>query len=344
MADTSEAHQLDKLLEPESMFNRVMQVHEFIMARIEENPREAFEPSWFEIRGTDEHKQLVNIDKRAEYRFGELLLDEFRQTPLRDMAILGEESLSDPSLNLTARRKLHVLLDTIDGTDLLERGFSNWCTAIVIFHPDQKKILGAYVVTRAEFQVDMYYINYRMRRSAKMSRVIGPDAGEVSSGERLLELPGESRTKRLEDCSICMYGQKVSSFANLLSLSSNPAFSDWLASAKQENNVRRSARKKELGFRFYNLAGNPMMARLAEGRVDVVFEIAGQLPHDVVPGAMVALGAGASMKDMSGRTIDEEYLAEKLLTPASAHIRYVLGCSSECVDKMIGFFDSRLSD
>lgn len=85
-----------------------------------------------------------------------------------------------------------------------------------------------------------------------------------------------------------------------------------------------------MDFRFYNLAGNPMMARLAEGTVDVVLELDGQLPHDVVPGAYIAMKAGAVFGNIDGdKTFSEQELADFLLKPADQSIRYILAANKD---------------
>jgi len=83
------------------------------------------------------------------------------------------------------------------------------------------------------------------------------------------------------------------------------------------------ARKEKLGFRIYNFGGNPMMVKIPDRSVDVVFDVFGQEPHDVVPGAYIATQAGAVLTDLDGKTID---LGEVLLKPREK-IRYVLAAT-----------------
>jgi fructose-1,6-bisphosphatase/inositol monophosphatase family enzyme len=56
-------------------------------------------------------------------------------------------------------------------------------------------------------------------------------------------------------------------------------------------------------MRIYNLGGNPMMLKVAERTIDAVFEVVGQHPHDVVPGAYIARQAGAIVKDLQGNDL-----------------------------------------
>jgi fructose-1,6-bisphosphatase/inositol monophosphatase family enzyme len=82
-------------------------------------------------------------------------------------------------------------------------------------------------------------------------------------------------------------------------------------------------------FRIYNLAGNPMMMSLIEGKVDAIVETSGQYCHDVVPGFIIALKAGAYLINLdNGCSIDVDVLG-KMLSQPSCKFRYVLACSEE---------------
>jgi fructose-1,6-bisphosphatase/inositol monophosphatase family enzyme len=93
---------------------------------------------------------------------------------------------------------------------------------------------------------------------------------------------------------------------------------------------------EEVGFRFYNLAGNPMMMRLVDGSVDIVFDIKGQAPHDVVPGAFIAVKAGAVLAQPTGSPLTLADLSTSLLQPGSpaAQLTYVLGANQNMVAEM----------
>jgi hypothetical protein len=51
--------------------------------------------------------------------------------------------IRDDSLDLSYETNVIALLDIIDGTDLLERSLSNWCSAMVFYYPPRKMILSA---------------------------------------------------------------------------------------------------------------------------------------------------------------------------------------------------------
>jgi len=42
---------------------------------------------------------------------------------------------------------------------------------------------------------------------------------------------------------------------------------------KRQQEIKAKNTLDEVKFRFYNLAGNPMMVRLADGIIDVVFDL-----------------------------------------------------------------------
>ncbi|TDA25606.1 MAG: hypothetical protein DSO00_08510, partial [Archaeoglobi archaeon] len=71
---------------------------------------------------------------------------------------------------------------------------------------------------------------------------------------------------------------------------------DYISSVN-EKQVKKT--NEEIGFRIYNLAGNPVMVKLVDHRIkdargiDAVIEIKGQKPHDMAPGAYIALKGGA---------------------------------------------------
>jgi fructose-1,6-bisphosphatase/inositol monophosphatase family enzyme len=144
------------------------------------------------------------------------------------------------------------------------------------------------------------------------------------------------RNVTLRDASIAFYGQKP---GRLLS---------WFDAAGLMERLRQISHDAELTkitsntpkLRIYNLAGNPMMISLIEGKVDAVVETRGQHCHDVVPGFTIALRAGAVLQDLDGNDILEEDLADKLSDPAH-QFRYVLSCNRKLGSELIDALKSR---
>jgi hypothetical protein len=145
----------------------------------------------------------------------------------------------------------------------------------------------------------------------------GPGSQSPLHFERL---PAVSQKRAFERASVCFYGQKLEYMAAI-----------------------RKTRLLDLNhsqMRLYNLAGIPMMVRLiapilgAESSIDVVMELVGQQAHDFVPGAFLALRAGAIILEPSGKRIGYERLGELLLRPAASRQRYVMAMDEELAHKM----------
>ena len=98
-------------------------------------------------------KPLAAVDLMAERSFKGCLTHDLEA---RNIFVVGEESLD--SADLRQEKRICVLVDMIDGTDLLQRGFSNWCSAVVIFDPSgtPPKILASFVAIKGEA---MYFAN-----------------------------------------------------------------------------------------------------------------------------------------------------------------------------------------
>jgi fructose-1,6-bisphosphatase/inositol monophosphatase family enzyme len=222
--------------------------------------------------------------------------------------VLGEESLRNPALNLAGENRLVALLDMVDGTDLLARGLSNWCSAMIFYQ--RGRILAAFIGVPQE---GVYFATHKTRRAFK----------KPPGRAGIMPVRGPNHRARLNGASLCYYGQKLKNF---------------LAVTEHEG-LRRALealRSAKPGPRIYNLAGNPMMMRLIDGnvRMDAVFDIEGQLPHDVIPGAYIAQRAGATLRDLNGKDID---LARSLLKPAhnDSELKYVLAASKTLCSELV---------
>ncbi len=75
-----------------------------------------------------------------------------------------------------------------------------------------------------------------------------------------------------------------------------------------------------------------MKARVADGTVHAVFELRGQKPHDVIPGAFIAKQAGAIFCDLDGNDID---MGNAVLDPNSSDLRYVLAGSKSLAEQIL---------
>lgn len=285
--------------------NVVRSVQRNIESLLRCDPEGAFEP----IRLGEREKTIMEIDRHAEIDCKIML---FKKLGYK-VETYGEEYLHDKKPDLSGKKGLVALVDMVDGTDLLKRDLSNWCSALIFFQPTQAKILGAFVGIQSD---GIYYST-------------GDGAYKQPPGRvPPVQLRGPSDVSRLKDASLCFYGQKIK---NLLPVINNKNFISTL------NEIRKNeiTTKEKANLRIYNLAGNPMMVKLADGIIDCIFEIKGQHPHDVAPGAYIAQQAGAVLKSLDDKDID---LLPALLRPAdpSLYLRYILASTEQLYQELRG--------
>lgn len=235
------------------------------------------------------------FDRMAEEQFKTYIS---RQNLAPNFDVIGEEDRRLTQVDFHGFQGTVFLVDMVDGSDLAIAQLGNWCSAAVCFSPPQRQILAA-VVAHADGR--LYYASADDRRA----HVWSPGDGSQAARPTVSDLRVDYATESMRDAKMCYYGQKWNHV-----LMFDTEFCEAMG---------------KLG-RLYNLAGNPMMAKLADGRIHAVFDISGQKAHDVVPGAYIALKAGAHMSTPRGDQIDEFYLYEKLLTPSQT-ISYVLAGS-----------------
>jgi fructose-1,6-bisphosphatase/inositol monophosphatase family enzyme len=116
----------------------IRKAHIDIQKDIAADPTRAFEPARIGRR----QKPLLAVDLVAENNTARRLRDGLK--PL-SITVIGEESLRDEDLDLRNETKLTVLIDMVDGTDLLERRLSNWGSAMVFYYPPERRIVAAFV-------------------------------------------------------------------------------------------------------------------------------------------------------------------------------------------------------
>ncbi len=181
--------------------------------------------------------------------------------------------------------------------------------------------------------------------------------GEKQPPKKLI-IPDKAKNVSLKDAAICFYGQKVNS---LLVYCKNEPFLKMLekydqmkiadAAIKKEierleeegnlANARELVKKRTpVYLRIYNLAGNPMMVRLAEGRVHAVLGIHGQKVYDVIPGSYIARKAGAFWGDLKGNEITDEYLKQNYFSKKNHEkMKYILATSRELYLELLPYFE-----
>lgn len=302
-------------------------------------------------------KPALRIDVDAEDTF-ERKLHTHKRRRFQKIPFYGEERLDNPKLDLSKETGTCALVDTIDGTDLLERGLGNWCSAAVFFdpsQPDKRKILASFVavpssnVHTTDRYSDIYY------STADDKDVHACSTRDIKSCRSVF---GPSKVRSLKKASICFYGQKARNFSSVFhQAKTNPRESPTLfgvpigAGLKSGGPTsRKKTKRKSSNMRIYTLAGIPMMVRLIDhmfkkaNNIDVVFDVCGQNPHDVIPGAYLAMKAGAHVRRfvieqnqrtgrrrVSGRQMSPEDLEESLMRPAAetSKLRYVISSTKQ---------------
>ena len=288
----------------------ISQIHK----RVREDPKSSFDKIW----NRRLCKYLLAIDLETETTARATLrrlLPDF-------LEIRGEES----SLERVSDGRLTALLDILDGSDLLERDLGNWCSVLVLFSKDR--------IITAVTGIPSGEIYYTKAAENNYVFVVVPSAEKDPIIQRLRMEP---REVPLRDAGVAFYGQKV---ANFLSPYKSLSFASQLEVliADTEANKKTS---KEPFFRIYNLGGIPMMLKLIEGRMDAIFDIRGQKCHDVVPGFILALKAGAVLKDVNtGRRIEEKDILDRLSEPEN-RFHYVMACCESLADELLNSFSKQ---
>src|SRR5262249_40843487 len=149
--------------------------------------------------------------------------------------------------DLSLEDGLVVLMDMIDGTDLLERRLSNWCSGMVFFEPRAKRIRASFVGMPDD---GVYFATDDSEHAFKQP--FGRES-ERKRARHLKRVTGPSQVKSADQASIAFYGQKL---RNLVSTIDSPGFRRLL------EGLSKSAGRA--GARFYNLAGNPMMIKMID--------------------------------------------------------------------------------
>ena len=212
-----------------------------------------------------------------------------------------------PKKKSKKKKKIICLLDPIDGTDLFAKKLGNWCTAVVIY-TTENKILASFIGLPNK---TIYFSTNTMKGVAK--KVVD-----------LTDYISVNKKKSISSgITFSWYGQKVKNF---LSVIKHKKFLKFIKKAKKD-------------FRILNISGNPIMLQMVDNEVpvNVIVELCGQHPHDMIPGAYLATKAGAILTDLKGNKIKfEDYLSK----PQVDKIKYILANSKAVYKKFFEIFKS----
>lgn len=280
--------------------NQILQVCTTAMLRTQKRIADAIyrKPDWafteVDVHGKDAGRVTTRIDLYAE-RFVQGLLKGSRL----GLKVEGEETREDRRLDLDREQGPVVIVDMIDGTDLFTRELGNWCSAMVVLYPPTAEILGALIGIPLGDRFKLYVAGRNYDEAKLLTYDVVPTQGGLRyilsedpkrAGVRLVPQTYVPHVRRpLDGTSICFYGQKRSRLIHLRDRTEFP----WHPSLGSSGKMR-----------IYTLAGNPMLAKLAEGRISGVFEAKGQRPYDCIPGLFIAQKAGAAIARPDGKPLD----------------------------------------
>lgn len=288
-------------------------------------------------------KEALAIDWDAEVHFREIFRHEYKQGMFRDAKIYGEESIKS-STDFSNESGLIALTDMVDGTDLLERNLSNWCSAVVFFNREEEstQIIGA-CVGLPSGRIYSAHSNSNYVRYVQFYR----DNNKRPTGGLVM---GPSTITSLEHSSVCFYGQKAKSLQTV----ARTKLLDYLISKEEAKEKLKRQRDEGEGQRFisverekvnriYTLSGIPMMMRLIDHRVkdaaniDVIFQLTEQHPHDAVPGLYIAKKGGAYILNLkTGLEMTDEELARGLLRPGHPDegMKYIVAATPDLCNEL----------
>lgn len=319
--------------------NAVASVIQTVIQSLADDPDLALSSKFDKAR----NKEALAIDWDAEVHFRQIFRHEYKEGMFRDATIYGEESIK-PSTNFSNEKGLVALTDMVDGTDLLERNLSNWCSAVVFFNREEEKTqIVAACVGLPSGKVYFSHANSNIVRYVQFHR---DPPKRLTYGQ----VAGPSTITKLEHSSICFYGQKAKSLQRV----AKTKLLDYLIlkeTAKEALKMERDKTadnpfisvEKEKVNRIYTLSGIPMMMRLIDHRVkdaatiDVIFQLTEQHPHDAVPGLYIAKKGGAYILNLrTGQEMTDDELACGLLRPGHPDeaMMYIVAATRELCEEL----------
>ena len=221
-------------------------------------------------------------------------------------------------------------IDAVDGTDLVYRGFYNWCTALFFYVPN-KRIIASFVGIPSGISNPFGFVYYSFQGATYKTWLVKDPEKTLRWTSSEITIPEDIKKKQLKDVSICFYGQKA---GNLLGWLQADSFKNLLRTIDIETQKKKAIGERDVPtFRIYNFGGNPMMVKLAESKVDAVIELKGQKVYDCIPGAQIAVNAGAFWGDLEGNEINETYLLKAIAE--DKRLSYILASSKSLYDNLL---------
>ena len=207
------------------------------------------------------------MDLVAEWEVAEGLTRRLRK---HHPIVIGEESLRDGFKPDHHHRGHTVLVDAVDGTRLLEHGWSDWCSAVTVFNSASREIICAVVMLANG--VCYFASSERTGKCRRIGRSL--DYGEIS---------GASLETSRSAATIAFYGYRPSRLETI-----------WNGLATLRTDL---SNYRDTTSNVFIVGGNPALVRMIDGyrRIDAVIEPFGQALHDLLPGAYICGQAGATL-------------------------------------------------
>jgi len=329
--------ELRKLLAPEYIRTVIIESYEWMHGAIRMLKNQAFEGA------PDTNKSLSVIDLYTETFFFCKVKARFQE-----LEIIKTEDVV-PDFDVTKCLRTCMLIDILDGAHMHQRRLSNWCSAITVFDRIDGRIHAAYVVLPATER--LYYATEHRPGAFSMempglSRIDARTVTGATTDDRLDVHPSGRGWNRvplrlargptaLEQATVCMSSQRCTHLAAIAGIRKYPRLAKWLRHLANTDRDMREGGIGELAFRFYNLGGNPMLARICDSGADVVMDWSGELPNDWVPGAYIAARAGAFLGRPDGTPITEQDMGLSLLKPGASRTPYIAASSEQLFRQVV---------
>lgn len=325
----------------------IVRIHHRLL-EVRRDPHWGIVRQYYEARVAKTGVDTTLPDLEAENTaFGEL------QKPygsFRDIVLLpvGEELMKDPKRwpaaglrDMDPGKKIVALVDPLDGTKLEAREIPTWCIALVFYEREAGRILAATVgqatgsiyFATADPITDAELDNESNRsdgsKSATAWRQVPRPEAPCQAGWFDLAAPEPLNLSSGTDID----GKHVVAF-----VAPSPSAFLWASRFVEQAHVSDPT----LLGRVYNMGGNPMLAKIADGTIDAVIGFGDmdgptntrpQKPHDYVPGAWIACQAGATAIDIdTGKSLD---LESPLLHPDRPGRRYIVARTAALADRCL---------
>jgi len=313
------------------------------------------QPEWDVLRQYFENRAAeIGTDTTFPDRVAETTAFQELQRPqdgYRDVVLLpiGEELMKEPARwppaglrGMDPSKKIVALVDPLDGTKLEAREIPTWCIALVFYAREPRRILASTVgqaTGSVYFATPTPITNAQLDNEPKRS-----DGSKSATAWRQIPKPDAPREAGWfdlaapEPLNLLVDTVTDHKHVHVAFVAPTPVAFLWASRFVQ----KAHSSDPTLMGRVYNMGGNPMLAKIADGTIDAVVgfgDMEGptktrpQKPHDYVPGAFIACQAGATAIDIdTGKLLDFE---SPLLQPDQPGRRYIVARTARLAERCL---------